>query len=85
MTLPPIDCISAMRQLWDYLDNELPPARAQQIREHLATCIGCQDHVQFCRGFLTQIDTVPVSPSDVSSLRERVQSALRADRLAGTS
>ncbi|MEP6778945.1 MAG: zf-HC2 domain-containing protein [Gemmatimonadaceae bacterium] len=81
MTLPPIDCRHAMRELWDYLDDELPAYLTQQIREHLATCVGCQDHVQFCRAFLAQIEMTPVSQSDVSTLREKLQGALQRDGL----
>ena len=82
MTSALIDCHSAMRELWDYLDDELPAARTEQIREHLATCVGCQDHVQFCRGFLTQIGTEPVSRDEVSRLRNRVHLALLRNGLA---
>ncbi len=81
MTATPIDCRSAMRELWDYLDDELPPARTQQIREHLATCTGCSAHVEFCRAFLAQIDMTPVAASELGALRERVQIALQRDGL----
>ena len=81
MTEAPIDCLSAMRELWDYLDDELPALRTQQIRKHLATCAGCRDHVRFCRGFLAQIDMTPVSLSDVHALRVRVQLVLQRDGL----
>ncbi|MEP6762689.1 MAG: zf-HC2 domain-containing protein [Gemmatimonadaceae bacterium] len=82
MTLPPIDCRHAMAELWDYLDDELPAERTQQIREHLATCTGCQSHVQFCRAFLVQIQMTRVSQTEVSSLRDRVQAALQRDGLS---
>ena len=52
VTLAPIDCRSAMRELWDHLDNESPSDRTEQIRVHLSTRIGCPAHVQFCRAFL---------------------------------
>lgn len=77
----PIDCASAMRELWDYLDDELPVERSEQIRAHLATCEGCRDHVNFCRAFLRRIDTAPVRSDDVARLRDRVATALRADGL----
>ena len=82
MTLPPIDCRHAMRELSEYLDDELPADRTQQIREHLGSCVGCHDHVQVCRAFLAQIEMTPVSQSDVSSLRDRLQCALQRDGLS---
>lgn len=79
----PIDCRSAMRELWDYLDDELPADRTEQIRLHLSTCTGCREHMLFCRDFLSQIDLPVVSSDAVSSLRARVQSALRENGLTG--
>jgi anti-sigma factor RsiW len=81
VTVAPIDCRSAMRELWDYLDDELPLERTDQIREHLATCHGCSSHVEFCRAFLVQIDRVPVAPSELSRMREKVSHALRGQGL----
>ena len=81
MTIAPIDCRSAMRELWDYLDNELPADRTEQIRVHLATCTGCNEHMQFCRAFLLQIELPTVTASAVADLRDRVRDALRRDGL----
>ena len=82
MTLPPIDCRHAMRELWDYLDDELPTDRTQQIRDHLATCVGCQSHVEFCRSFLRQIEMTSVSQTEVGMLRDKLQVALQRDGLS---
>lgn len=79
MTPAPIDCRSAMQELWDYLDSELPPDRTEQIRAHLATCTGCDSHMQFCRAFLRQIDMPAVSGTAIAELRERVRGALERD------
>ena len=81
MTIAPIDCRSAMRELWDYLDDELPVERTAQIHEHLRTCTGCHEHMEFCRAFLAQIEMPTVSAGAVSGLRERVEDALRRDGL----
>lgn len=82
MTIAPIDCHSAMRELWDYLDDELPAERTEQIRAHLATCTGCHEHMQFCRAFLQQIELPVVPAAAVANLRERVRAALRRDGLS---
>lgn len=79
--IAPIDCRSAMQELWEYLDDELPTERTEQIRFHLATCTGCHEHMQFCRSFLAQIDMPEVAGDAVTSLRARVQDALRRDGL----
>lgn len=81
MTIAPIDCRSAMCELWDYLDNELPADRTEQIRAHLATCTGCDEHRQFCRAFLQQIELPAVPMVAVAVLRDRVRDALRRDGL----
>ena len=81
MTIAPIDCRSAMRELWDYLDNELPAERTEQIRLHLATCTGCHEHMEFCRAFLQQIELPSVPALAVAELRGRVQDALKRDGL----
>ncbi|MEP6832041.1 MAG: zf-HC2 domain-containing protein [Gemmatimonas sp.] len=81
MTIAPIDCRTAMRELWDYLDNELPAERTEQIRAHLATCIGCHEHMEFCRAFLQQIELPTVPAAAVVDLRARVRDALQRDGL----
>ena len=77
MTLPPVDCTAAMRQLWDYLDGEIDAATWDAITIHLATCTGCRSHVEFARSFLTKVETSPVWSADVSALKDRVIAALR--------
>lgn len=79
MTPAPIDCRSAMQELWDYLDDELPGDRTEQIRAHLATCTGCDSHMQFCRAFLRQIEMPVVSGTQIADLRERLRGALERD------
>lgn len=81
---PPLDCETAMRQLWDFLDEELTPERMNAIREHLALCQPCQSHVDFERAFLEAVyearRTEPVS----RALRTRVMNALRREGFVGS-
>ncbi|MBC8090024.1 MAG: zf-HC2 domain-containing protein [Phycisphaerae bacterium] len=79
MNPAPIDCESAMKDLWDYLDDELPPHRTEQIRVHLETCVGCDAHMQFCRSFLTQIDLPVVSATHLAQLRDKVHATLQRE------
>ena len=79
MPTPALDCLSVVRELWDYLDGELDAGRWEVIRAHLATCTGCHDHVEFCRSFLTHVSATPADEAEVSALRERVVVALRSE------
>ena len=83
MTAPTIDCLSVVHQMWDFLDRELPADRWNQVREHLATCTGCREHVEFCRSFLERVRDVPVEALEVEALRARVREALRTEALRG--
>ena len=47
-----IDCQTAVRQLWDYLDGELDDARMVEVRQHLLTCKSCLPHAEFGRRFI---------------------------------
>lgn len=47
-----IDCREAVRQLWDYLDEELDDERMNEVRHHLETCSHCLPHAQFGRRFM---------------------------------
>ena len=77
-TTPSLDCLSVVKELWDYLDGELDSARWAAVREHLRACTGCASHVQFCRTFVDRVATVPVDSLAVNVLRERVLSAMHA-------
>jgi mycothiol system anti-sigma-R factor len=52
-----ITCAEAVRQLWDYLDGELPEQDRAAIEEHLGFCRRCCGEVEFAhelRGFLAR-------------------------------
>ncbi len=46
------DCQDVLRQLWEYLDGELPAGEAEEIREHLADCAHCNPQYEFQLRFL---------------------------------
>jgi anti-sigma factor (TIGR02949 family) len=78
-----IDCETAVRRLWDFLDGRLPDIARAEVEEHLSTCELCPPHFDFAR---TMHDALAASaprqmPDDEEArLRERVRSALRALR-----
>lgn len=73
---PMLDCDAVMRQLWDYLDDELTADRMDAIREHLEVCKRCQPHAQFERTFLSALAQARREPANPASLATRVRAAL---------
>jgi len=79
----PIDCETAVRRLWDFLDGRLPDIPRAEVETHLATCERCPPHFDFARtmrGALATSSPPPVAEDDEARLAERVRSALRALR-----
>lgn len=76
---PMLDCEAVMRQLWDFLDEELTPVRMGAIREHLSLCEPCQSHTDFERAFLTALSEARSSEPIPSALKDRVMEALRRE------
>ena len=71
-----IDCPSAVRQLWDYLDQELTEDRMAEVRQHLDQCRSCLPHHDFGKRFLEALHAGQrrqLMPPDV---RRHVLSAL---------
>jgi len=78
-----IDCETAVRRLWDYLDGRLPDIARTEVEEHLATCELCPPHFDFARTMHSALaaSAPPQVPDDEEArLRERVLSALRSLR-----
>jgi anti-sigma factor (TIGR02949 family) len=71
-----IDCRTAVRQLWDYLDSELDDARMDEVRHHLETCSHCLPHAQFGTRFLKALNTVRDRQVMPSAVRSQVIAAL---------
>ena len=62
-----ITCAEAVRQLWDYLDGQLPDDHRAAIEEHLTFCRRCCGEAEFAaelRGFLAR-EAVEELPGDV--------------------
>jgi anti-sigma factor (TIGR02949 family) len=76
-TQPPIDCRQAMRQLWDYLDGELTPARMDAVREHLHVCAMCYPHYEFEKQMLEALSAAQQDEPAPGDVRARVMSKLR--------
>ncbi|MEX0692042.1 MAG: zf-HC2 domain-containing protein [Gemmatimonadales bacterium] len=44
-----IPCQDVLARLWDYLDGELTPREANDVRRHLELCSKCYPHFDFQR------------------------------------
>jgi anti-sigma factor (TIGR02949 family) len=67
-----ISCSEAVRQLWEYLDGELPDRDRETVDEHLRACLRCCGEAEFAgelRGFL-------VAHGDEGTLPEAVRRRL---------
>lgn len=81
-TLPPIppDCLEFVLHVWDYLDDQLPPARARSLREHITRCANCQAYQAFQRSFLAALAQQRERAPAPAVLRARVALLLREQR-----
>lgn len=79
-TTSPIDCETAVRRLWDYLDGRLPAMARQEVEAHLAACASCPPHFAFARavqGALAESAPPGRLPDEDARLRERIRAALQ--------
>lgn len=83
-----IDCNATVRRLWDYLDVELDPVRAEEVARHLRGCDACREHFSFADHFLAALhESWPVATTaapdagsdDTESLRTRIVARLDAE------
>jgi anti-sigma factor (TIGR02949 family) len=77
MTDQPLDCVGAMKQLFDYLDGELTPDREAAVRAHIAICALCYPHYEFEKIVLEAITATRASVGAPGVLRARVLGGLR--------
>jgi len=80
----PIDCDTAVRRLWDYIDGRLATMARDEVDAHLATCERCPAHFAFARtmrGVLASIVPAAADAEYEARLRERVHVALTAARV----
>lgn len=65
-----------LRRLWEYLDDELPEAEAEQMRHHLAECPTCGPHAAFERRLLDRIAAVRPEYGELGAVRARIAALL---------
>ena len=74
---PMLDCEQVMRQLWDYLDEELTDERMGAIRAHLELCRRCYPQYEFERSFLDAVAGSVREHSNIERLRARLAESLQ--------
>ena len=73
-----VDCLGAVRKLWDCLDGELTEERMRVVRAHLERCARCYPHFDFERKFLDALAATRPDRCAPAELRAKVLSALRS-------
>ena len=75
-----LDCRDVMRQLWEFLDGELPPDEHRALSQHLAACARCNPHYRFQFHFLAAVVHAHAEPRPAPSadFTRRVRVALDA-------
>jgi anti-sigma factor (TIGR02949 family) len=72
-----MDCMSVLRELWDYLDGELTDERMDAIRGHLAECRDCHPYFDFERQFLEAVAATRDEHPVPAMVRRKVMAKLR--------
>lgn len=73
---PLIPCDEAVRRLWDYLDDSVPPADRAQVEDHLAFCRRCCGELEFVehlRGLLASQSASELPPAMIRRLEAFVE------------
>ena len=64
-----ITCAEAVRQLWDFLENDLEEQQRAEVEDHLAFCRTCCGEVEFAEAMAGVIKSShnETVPSEVAS------------------
>ncbi len=77
------ECADVLRQLWEFLDEELTAERMVAVRAHLNKCAGCYPEYDFERIFLDAVAATGRQRCASADLRERILDQLRAAGFTG--
>lgn len=78
-----MNCDAVMRQLWDYLDDELTPGREAAVRAHLALCKRCYPQFEFEKAFVRAVAASRRDHPRADEIKTRVLAALREEGFTG--
>ena len=74
-----IDCETAVRALYDYLDGRLAEATTSAVQGHLATCRGCASHFTFARRLLELVPAAMPLAGESGNIRARIVESLKSE------
>ena len=74
-----IECETAARALYDYLDGRLKPTSMQVVHDHLETCRTCASHFDFSRRVLALVPASMPLPEASPALRARIVESLKVE------
>jgi anti-sigma factor (TIGR02949 family) len=77
MTKHEIDCEQALKQLFEFIDHELPEGERDAMQHHLHTCKSCFSRFEFERRLKEKLGALRVT--EVSSeTSERIKKLLKS-------
>ncbi len=74
-----IDCETAVRALYDYLDGRLPDATRSAVEAHVETCRTCASHFTFARRLIELVPSALPLGGESVALRERIVASLKSE------
>ncbi len=78
-----IECETAARALYDFLDGRLPEETMEAVQHHVDTCRNCASHFTFARRVLEQIPAALPLSGEAHALRARIVASLKAEGYTG--
>jgi anti-sigma factor RsiW len=76
-----MDCRESRERLTAFHDGELPPAEAETMAQHVASCPACASELDDLRGTVALLDAWELEPGPPLSTPEETAERALADRL----
>ena len=75
-TADELSCEEAARNVFEYLDGELPPGYSERVHRHVEMCQRCYPYFNFERAFLDYVHDRGMRPARSAKLEERLKRLL---------
>src|SRR5262245_48708684 len=72
-------CLQVVRQLWEFLDEELTPEGAARLQQHLAECEQCREYGSYQSCFLDALAKLKAHLDAPSKLRDKLALKLKGE------
>ena len=77
-------CAAAMRQLWEFLDEEMGPDGMAEMRQHIDECKRCFPAYDWEKAFLEALACAKPDCCAPSRLKEKLEQKLREAGFTGS-